>query len=100
MSKNIRHNNANSIKELIQFFIKENNLSKGLRQVAIEEIWKEQMGNGVATYTDKIELKGETLIVYLNSSVLRAEFSYKKEKIIIMLNEALGEESIKKLRLL
>lgn len=97
MAKSNRHNEENSIEELMKFFIKENNLTKGLRQVTIKELWKEQMGSGVSSYTDKINLKGETLIVHLNSSVLREELSYGKEKIIRILNEALGENLIKKI---
>ena len=100
MAKDIRHNEANSIEDLIKVFIKENNLTKGLRQVTIEELWKVQMGNGVANYTEKLVLKGETLVVYLKSSVLREELSYGKDKIIKILNEALGEEIIKKIRLI
>ena len=73
MAKNIRHNEENSIEELMKLFIEENNLTKGLRQVTIEELWIEQMGKGVANYTDKLSLKGETLIVHLKSSVLREE---------------------------
>lgn len=97
MKKNTRHNEENSIEELMKFFIKENNLTKGLRQVTIEELWVEQMGNGVANYTDKITLKGETLFVHLNSSVLREELSYGKDKIIKIMNEAFGEKIISKL---
>ncbi len=100
MAKDIRHNESNSIEDLMKIFIRENNLTKGLRQVTIEELWASQMGNGVANYTDKIVLKGETLTVYLNSSVLREELSYGKEKIINILNEALGEELIEHIRLL
>ncbi len=100
MRKNIRHNETNSIKELIDIFVKENKLSRGLRQVTIKELWREQMGQGVLSYTDKIELKGDLLLVYLNSSVLREELSYGKEKIIKMLNEAFGEDIIKKIKLL
>lgn len=99
MAKGIRHNETNSMEELIKLFIKENKLTKGLRQVTIEELWTEQMGKGVASYTDKLVFKGDLLIVYLNSSVLREELSYGKEKIIKILNEALGEELIKKIRL-
>lgn len=97
MKKGTRHNEENSIEELMKFFIKENNLTKGLRQVTIEELWVEQMGTGVSNYTKKITLKGATLIVHLNSSVLREELSYGKDKIIKIMNEALGEEIITKL---
>jgi len=100
VNKKIRHNESNSIEELIAVFLKENNLTKGLRQIDIKQIWKEQMGNGVASYTNKLELKGDLLIIYLNSSVLRSEFNYEKQKIIDMMNEALGENVIKRIRLL
>lgn len=99
MGKNHRHNESNSIEELMKIFIKENKLTKGLRQVTIEKVWEEQMGAGVANYTDKVVLKNDLLIVYLNSSVLREELSYGKEKIIKLLNEAMGEDIIKKIRL-
>jgi len=99
VAKNIRHNESNSIEDLMKIFIQENKLTQGLRQVSIEEIWISQMGKGVASYTDKLVLKGSILTVYLNSSVLREELSYGKEKIINILNEALGEELIKSIRL-
>jgi hypothetical protein len=38
--------------------------------------------------------------VKLNSSVLREELSYGKEKIRAMMNEALGKEEIKKIMFL
>ncbi len=99
MAKNIRHNEVNSLEDLIKVFIRENNLSKGLLQLRMEELWKEQMGKGVAGYTRKVVLQGDTLIVYLSSSVLREELRYGKDKIIAMLNEAYGEPIIHKLRL-
>lgn len=99
MAKDSRHNEANSIEELMKIFLKKHNLTKGLHQVTIEELWVEQMGKGVANYTDKLVLQGDRLIVYLNSSVLREELSHGKEKIITILNEALGEELIKSIRL-
>lgn len=100
MAKKTRHNESSSIEDLMKIFIKENNLTKGLQQISIEELWKEQMGQGVSNYTDKIVLKGEQLLVFLNSSVLREELSYGKDKIITILNEALGEELIKSIRFL
>jgi len=100
MSTSDRHNEVNTIKDLMKIVVRENNLSKGLRQVNVADVWREQMGNGVANYTKKIVLRGDVLIVHLTSSVLREELSYGKEKIIAMLNNALGEKNITTLRLL
>ena len=100
MPKFDRHNEFNSIEDLMRIFVREHKLTKGLQQVSAEEVWMQQMGNGVANYTSKVILRGDTLVVHLTSSVLREELSYGKEKIIKLLNEALGEELITKIRLL
>lgn len=92
-----RQNEFHSIQELMKYVLKENKLTKGMRQIAVKEAWAKLMGNGVVSYTNKIELNGKTLIVNLKSSVLREELSYGKEKIIKMMNEELGEVLISKI---
>lgn len=94
-----RENEANSIQDLMQSFIKENNLTKGMQKMKVEESWSKLMGQGVANYTNSVKLQKKTLIVQLSSSVLREELSYGKEKIIKMMNEELGQELITKLML-
>jgi len=97
MSK--RENEYLSISDLMKTVIKENNLTKGMRQMNVKEVWEKLMGNGVVSYTESVQLQNKTLIVKLKSSVLREELSYGKEKIIKMLNEELGEVLITKLML-
>ena len=97
MSK--RENDSFSVKDLMQNFIKENNLSKGMQKLKVEETWIKMMGPGVATHTTSVRLQNKTLIIQLNSSVLREELSYGKDKIIKMMNEELEEEVITKLML-
>ena len=77
--------------------MKKNNLQPGLDKVNVREAWANLMGDGVNNYTTAIELKYDILYVKLSSSVLREELSYGNEKIIKMLNEAIGKEVIKKL---
>jgi len=86
-----RENNSFSVKDLMQIFIKENNLSKGMRKLKVEETWAEMMGPGVMAHTTSVKLQNKTLIIQLTSSVLREELSYGKEKIIKMMNEKVGE---------
>lgn len=94
-----RFNEFQSIEDLMKDVIKENKLTKGMNQISVEEAWAKLMGNGVVSYTSKVELNGKTLVVKLKSSVLREELSYGKEKIIKMMNEELGEELISKIML-
>lgn len=94
-----RFNEFQSMEDLMKDMIKENKLTKGMNQISVEEVWAKLMGNGVVTYTSKVELNGKTLVVKLKSSVLREELSYGKEKIIKMMNEELGENLISKIML-
>jgi len=61
----------------------------------IEEVWEQIMGKTVARYTDKIQIHGHTLYVNTTIAPLRQELVYQKEKIIQLVNEALGENVIK-----
>ena len=97
MSK--RENDSFSIQDLMQSFIKENNLSKGMHKIKVEETWFKMMGPGVATHTTSVKLQNKTLVIQLTSSVLREELSYGKDKIVKMMNEELGDEYITKLML-
>ena len=93
----MRHNEHNKLSDLLKDFVKDNHLEKGLDKVNVRDAWEQFMGSGVNNYTTDVQLKGNTLHVQLTSSVLREELSYGKDKIISMLNEALGKELIKKI---
>lgn len=92
-----RHNEHLKIGDVLKEFVETNKLQSGLDKVKVREVWEEMMGNGVNHYTTAIKLERQTLYVQLSSSVLREELSYGKEKIIKMLNEAMGKDLIKKL---
>lgn len=92
-----RNNEHLSISDALKEFVETNRLEKGLDKVNVADAWAKLMGNGVNNYTTSVSLERETLYIQLNSSVLREELSYGKQKIIDMLNEELGKEIIKKL---
>ena len=95
MSK--RHNEHISIADALKEFVETHKLETGLNKVNVVDAWEKLMGNGVNNYTTSVQLERDILYVQLSSSVLREELSYGKEKIIHMLNEALGKPIIKKL---
>ncbi|GAA4280910.1 DUF721 domain-containing protein [Gaetbulibacter aestuarii] len=92
-----RNNEHLSLSDALKEFVETNKLEGGLNKVHVAEAWRELMGNGVNNYTTSVNLEHDTLYVKLSSSVLREELSYGKQKIINMLNEALGKPLIKKL---
>lgn len=97
LSNKKRHNENLSLSDVLKEFVSTNKLQEGLDKVEIKDAWKNLMGNGVNSYTTSVQLKRDTLYVQLSSSVLREELSYGKEKIIAMLNEAIGKSLIKKI---
>ena len=94
-----RNNQHTELSEVLKMFIEEHKLQKGIDQIRAREAWKNVMGQGVNSYTTAIRLKNDLLMVSLSSSVLREELSYGKEKIISMINEALGKELVRELYL-
>lgn len=92
-----RHNDHISIADALKEFVETNKLETGLDKVNVVDAWASLMGNGVNKYTTSVQLERDILYVQLSSSVLREELSYGTEKIINLLNEALGKPLIKKL---
>ncbi|GAA4276330.1 DUF721 domain-containing protein [Aquimarina mytili] len=92
-----RHQEHQSLGDVLKDFVTDNNLQKGLDKVAVRDVWEKVMGPAITKYTQNIKLERDTLFVQLSSSVLREELGYGKEKIITNLNEELGKELIKKL---
>ena len=92
-----RRSNQQTISEVLQNFVADNKLQKGLDSVDVKDVWESVMGPAITKYTTEIRLVRETLHIQLSSSVLRSELGYGKEKIIKNLNEELGRELIKKI---
>lgn len=94
----MKRNNENlKLSDALADFVSTNKLQTGLDKVNARDVWNQQMGPAIEKYTTSLKLDGSTLYVQLSSSVLREELSYGKEKIIRLLNEALGKELIQKL---
>ena len=93
-----RNFESKSLKNVIGNIIDSSNkLNSGLNNIKVQNLSREVMVNNVNSYTNEIVLKKNTLYVNLNSSVLRQELSFGKQKIIDLLNKELGKTVIKKI---
>ena len=80
--------NARDIGSILREYLDEDSqLKKRIAEKRVIRGWKEVLGEGVAAYTSNIYLNRGVLIVYLNSSVLRAELMMNKQSLIDKLNE-------------
>ena len=96
IQKIIQMNNM-ELKNLINTFLKENKLEKGLLNIEVKKAWFELMNNGVANYTTDVSLRKKTLYIKLSSPALKEELSYGKEKLIKLINERLKEDVVEKI---
>ena len=85
------------LKNLVNTFLKENKLEKGLLNIEVKKVWFELMNNGVANYTTDVSLRKKTLYIKLSSPALKEELSYGKEKLIKLINERLKENVVEKI---
>ena len=88
--------NNNEIKNLLDIFLKKNNLEKGLLDLEVKRAWHELMENGVSNYTTDVSLKNKTLYIKLSSPALKEELSYGKEKLMKLINERFKKKFVQK----
>ena len=89
--------NNKEIKNLLEIFLKKNNLEKGLLDLEVKRAWHELMENGVSNYTTDVSLKNKTLYIKLSSPALKEELSYGKEKLMKLINERFKKKIVQKI---
>jgi predicted nucleic acid-binding Zn ribbon protein len=90
----MQRHNINSLKDLLQKFLKEEGLEEGLYQTRLYALWDEMLGISVAKNTRKKFIKGRTLFVQLDSSVIRSQLFIMRDDIVKQLNNRLGRNII------
>ena len=85
------------INEAIAEFLDKYRLRDGYTRMQIANLWKETIGKNIALYTKQIELKGNKLILYVTSSVVKKELLMLRSKIITQLNKKIGKELIQEI---
>ncbi len=83
-----------SLGDALKQFLKQSRLNGSVQALQITDVWEKIMGKTIARYTDKISIHGRTLYITTTVAPLKQELLYQKSKIIKLVNEALGENSI------
>jgi predicted nucleic acid-binding Zn ribbon protein len=92
--------NNRTLKEWLQVFVQSPQIRAKLYQTRIEKMWKDLMGPVISSYTRKIKLDEQVLFIYVDSASLKSELTIMKENIRSLVNEKLGEEFVKEVRIL
>lgn len=90
-----REKNSETIKAVIDRFLKDYKLDAKYLEKQIQHEWKEMLGPVIAKKTTSMWMNDGVLTVILESSVIRDELNYAKDKLKSSLNEKLGKEVIR-----
>ena len=87
--------NQKSIKQAIDDAFNSLNIKKKIAETRLVTSWEAVMGKTISKHTRKLFITKGTLFIYLDNPALKNELLYSRERIIELVNEAVGEELIK-----
>jgi len=83
-----------TIKQAIDEFLNQQNMTDQIYSVRLNDIWERLMGKTISMHTLEIRLRKGKVFIRLDSSVLREELTYAKQKIIQLLNRELQKNIV------
>lgn len=89
-----------SLDVILAQWIREYDLEKPLLEHRVVEQWEQILGKTIARYSRDIEVKDGMLRVRITNAALRQELFEQRFRLIKKLNDAVGGEAIKDIRLL
>ncbi len=85
------------LKEVLAEMLKHYRLKGKYHQAQIRRHWAELMGPVIDRYTTNLQLHRRKLIVEVSSAPLRQELSMSRERILQLINEAIGEDYVREI---
>jgi len=86
---------AISLGEALKKFLEKSRIKNSIQSMQIEDHWLKLMGETIAKYTDRIEIKNGTLFIYTEVAPLKNELVFQKELIVKRINESIGDDVVK-----
>lgn len=91
----MKRTQAKTIGEIVQDYLKQENLDAALDEHRASALWPQIVGQGINRYTVTRWVKDGVMHVQLSSAPLRNELLLNRSRVIQLINEALGREVIK-----
>jgi predicted nucleic acid-binding Zn ribbon protein len=90
----MRRRNTETIRDVIEQFLKQKKLDKPLFEKKIIDAWPEVLGKNIMNYTSNLAVKNRKLYVSITSSVLRHDLFISRDNIVESLNKHVGSHVI------
>lgn len=100
MKKSVDNSNVNpKFKILLEQALREMGLSSGYEEQQVVVAFKNNLPLSFQKYITQITFKNGILFIRCHSAALKNELQLGKEKLIMKINEQLGSERVKELRI-
>lgn len=96
----MKRTDAQTLDSVLAEWIRENGLEKPLLEHRVVEQWGEILGKTIARYSRDIEIMDGMLRVRITNAALRQELFEQRFRLIQKLNDAVGGDVVKDIRLL
>ena len=83
-----------SLKTVIQELLKNRGFDKKYHELEIFRCYKEVVGEVIARKTREMYMRDKTLVLKMDSGVLKQELSYQRSKLADLINEKLGATAV------
>lgn len=91
--------NEETLKNILQSYVRSDKLGDKYNSALLESVWQKELSPLINNYTGKINFFKGKLTVEITSAPLRNELYNGRDKIITLLNEAVGKEVVKEIRI-
>jgi predicted nucleic acid-binding Zn ribbon protein len=86
---------AISLGDALKKFLAKSRFKYNIQAFQIEDHWEKVMGQTIAKFTDKLEIRDGTLFIQTEVAPLKTELVFQKSLIIERINESVGEKMIR-----
>lgn len=94
-----RDRNDQTIFEALREWLATHPARARYNQSLIQEVWRTKMGPSIDAQTESIHFKDGVVHIRIKSAVLKQELHMGKEKILVLLTEAVPDAGIREVRI-
>ena len=95
-----RYPEEKPIGEVIKKLLKVYRMRGKLLEYDVQKAWEQVLGNSIASQTEKVSFREGVLYVKVYSPALKEELRFSVDKLMLHMNQTLGETLIRKVVLL
>jgi hypothetical protein len=85
-----RKNNDLPLKDVIRIMLERSGMDKKYNELEIIDVYHKVVGNVISKRTVDVKLRDRTLILKIDTGVVKAELSLSKTKLKDLINESFG----------